>query len=80
MRLALAQLNTTARQFSSVRRAVYSFEGDRHAFYEWLQRGSPSRELAAGGEASRTSTHRWSGPSPMALATLSVRVRVEGGV
>ena len=39
--LLLAQLNRTATQFLSVRRAVYSFNGDRRAFYEWLQRDAP---------------------------------------
>jgi hypothetical protein len=36
--LLLAQLDRTATQFPSVRRAVYSFGGSRAAFYEWLQR------------------------------------------
>lgn len=40
--LLLAQLDNTARQFPSVRRAVYSFNGDRRAFYEWLQREPPT--------------------------------------
>ncbi len=44
--LLLAQLDRTATQFPSVRRAVYSFGGSRHAFYEWLQR-SPPRRLRA---------------------------------
>jgi hypothetical protein len=39
--LLLAQLNKTATQFPSVRRAIYSFNGDRRAFYEWLQRDAP---------------------------------------
>ena len=39
--LLLAELNTTALQFPSVRRAVYSFNGDRRGFYEWLQRDAP---------------------------------------
>lgn len=39
--LLLAQLNKTATQFAGVRRAVYSFNGDRPAFYEWLQRDAP---------------------------------------
>jgi hypothetical protein len=41
--LLLAQLDRTARQFPSVRRAVYSFGGNRAAFYEWLQRSPPGR-------------------------------------
>ena len=39
--LLLAQLNRTARQFPTVRRTVYSFNGNRRAFYEWLQRSEP---------------------------------------
>ena len=39
--LLRAQLNKTATQFPSVRRTVYSFNGDRRAFYEWLQRDAP---------------------------------------
>ncbi len=39
--LLLAQLDRTARQFPTVKRTVYSFEGSRHAFYEWLQRETP---------------------------------------
>jgi hypothetical protein len=37
----LAQLDSTATQFPTVDRAVYSFGGDVDAFYEWLQRSSP---------------------------------------
>ena len=40
--LLLAQLNRTATQFPSVRRAIYSFNGNRQAFYEWLQYPTPS--------------------------------------
>ena len=36
--LLLAQLDRTTAQFPTVRRAVYSFNGSRRAFYEWLQR------------------------------------------
>lgn len=39
--LLLAQLDSTAKQFSTVRRTIYSFNGSRHAFYEWLQREPP---------------------------------------
>jgi hypothetical protein len=39
--LLLAQLDRTAKQFSSVKRTVYSFNGSRHDFYEWLQREAP---------------------------------------
>jgi len=42
--LLLAQLDRTARQFPTVDRAVYSFDGSRRAFYEWLQRSSPDRQ------------------------------------
>jgi hypothetical protein len=39
--LLLAQLDRTVTQFPTVDRAVYSFEGDSDAFYEWLQRSAP---------------------------------------
>lgn len=39
--LLLAQLDRTATQFDGVDRAVYSFDGDVVAFYEWLQREAP---------------------------------------
>jgi hypothetical protein len=39
--LLLAQLDRTARQFPTVRRTTYSFDGSRRAFYEWLQRPAP---------------------------------------
>jgi spore germination protein GerM len=39
--LLLAQLNRTATQFPTVRRAVYSFNGSKKAFYEWLQLSPP---------------------------------------
>ncbi len=39
--LLLAQLDRTAAQFRSVRRAVYSFDGSVSAFYEWLQLRPP---------------------------------------
>jgi Sporulation and spore germination len=39
--LLLAQLNKTATQFPNVRRAIYSFNGNRRTFYQWLQRDSP---------------------------------------
>lgn len=42
--LLLAQLDRTARQFPTVKRAVYSFDGSRHAFYAWLQREVPEIE------------------------------------
>lgn len=37
----LAQLDRTATQFPTVRRAIYSFNGSRAAFYEWLQLSPP---------------------------------------
>ncbi len=40
--LLLAQLDRTVAQFPTVRRAVYSLQGSRAAFYEWLQRSPPS--------------------------------------
>jgi hypothetical protein len=43
--LLLAQLDRTATQFPTVDRAVYSFNGSRHAFYEWLQRAEPQAAL-----------------------------------
>ena len=39
--LLLAQLDRTATQFPTVRRAIYSFNGSRIAFYEWLQLSPP---------------------------------------
>jgi hypothetical protein len=39
--LLLAQLDRTATQFLTVKHTVYSFNGSRHAFYEWLQREAP---------------------------------------
>lgn len=42
--LLLAQLNRTAKQFPTVKRTVYSFEGSRRDFYEWLQREAPELE------------------------------------
>jgi hypothetical protein len=38
---AVDSLSRTARQFSAVKRAIYSFDGSRRAFYEWLQREPP---------------------------------------
>jgi hypothetical protein len=35
--LLLAQLDRTVTQFRSVRGAVYSINGNRRTFYEWLQ-------------------------------------------
>ena len=39
--MLLAQLDRTATQFPTVDRALYSFNGSRRAFYEWLQRAVP---------------------------------------
>jgi spore germination protein GerM len=35
------QLERTVKQFPTVKRTLYSFEGDVEAFYEWIQYGSP---------------------------------------
>lgn len=40
--LLLAQLDRTAKQFAAVKRTIYSFNGSRSAFYEWLQRSPPA--------------------------------------
>jgi hypothetical protein len=42
--LLLAQLDRTAKQFPIVKRTVYSFDGSRQAFYEWLQREAPKTQ------------------------------------
>ena len=47
--LLLAQLNRTALQFRTVKRAVYSFNGSTRAFYEWLQLEPPSAKADAPG-------------------------------
>jgi spore germination protein GerM len=39
--LLLAQLDRTVKQFPTVTRGLYSFNGSRDAFYEWLQRKAP---------------------------------------
>ena len=39
--LLLAQLDRTAKQFTSVRHTLYSLNGNRQAFYEWLQLATP---------------------------------------
>jgi hypothetical protein len=44
--LLLAQLDRTARQFPTVSRTAYSFNGSRQAFYEWLQRDAPELSLS----------------------------------
>lgn len=38
----MAELDTTLRQFSSVRSTMYSFNGDDRAFYDWLQMAPPA--------------------------------------
>lgn len=38
----LTELNRTSKQFPSVDRAVYSFEGNVRAFYNWIQRDPPA--------------------------------------
>jgi spore germination protein GerM len=37
----LAQLDSTVLQFPEIDDVVYSFDGDRDAFYEWLQLSAP---------------------------------------
>jgi Sporulation and spore germination len=39
--MLLAQLDRTATQFPTVRRAIYSLNGSRSLFYEWLQLSPP---------------------------------------
>jgi hypothetical protein len=39
--LLLAQLDRTAKQFAGVRHTLYSLNGNRRAFYEWLQLSTP---------------------------------------
>jgi hypothetical protein len=48
----LAQLDATARQFPTVARTIYSFDGDPAAFYTWLQRESPEPAPSWGGQVS----------------------------
>lgn len=38
----LAQLDSTVLQFDGIDQAIYSFNGDRDAFYEWLQLDAPA--------------------------------------
>ena len=38
----LAQLDSTVLQFPEIDEVVYSFDGDRDAFYEWLQLSAPA--------------------------------------
>lgn len=46
--LLLAQLDRTAKQFPTVRKTVYSFNGSVRAFYEWLQLGPPRAPTLTG--------------------------------
>jgi hypothetical protein len=39
--MLLTQLDLTAKQFPTVRKTIYSFNGSRRAFYEWLQLSPP---------------------------------------
>jgi hypothetical protein len=39
--VSIFALDRTAKQFPTVSRAVYSFDGSRPAFYRWLQRDVP---------------------------------------
>ena len=47
--MLLAQLDRTATQFPTVRRAIYMFNGSRSLFYEWLQLSPPRAALWTGG-------------------------------
>jgi hypothetical protein len=49
----LTELDTTFKQFSNVRRTVYSLNGDVPAFYEWLQLSPPDSAAPTLGEAQR---------------------------
>jgi hypothetical protein len=49
----LAELDTTFKQFSTVRRTVYSLDGDVAAFYEWLQLSPPESTMPPLAEARR---------------------------
>lgn len=49
----LAELDATFKQFSTVRRTVYSLNGDVPAFYEWLQLSPPDGTTATLAEAQR---------------------------
>lgn len=56
--LLLAQLDRTAKQFPTVKRTVYSFNGSRRAFYEWLQRTAPEGAQDASERMVAAITHR----------------------
>lgn len=56
--LLLAQLDRTATQFPTVRRAVYSFDGSTRVFYEWLQLSPPRPPQAATSRSDSTSSAR----------------------
>lgn len=49
----LAQVDTTLRQFPSVRRVFYAFEGDPARFYEWMQGVCPDELRGCDGSAFR---------------------------
>jgi hypothetical protein len=49
----LTELDTTFKQFSNVRRTLYSLNGDVPAFYEWLQLSPPDSATPTLGEAQR---------------------------
>lgn len=49
----LTELDTTFKQFSNVRRTLYSINGDVPAFYEWLQLSPPDSATPTLGEAQR---------------------------
>ncbi|GAA3343050.1 hypothetical protein GCM10020358_40290 [Amorphoplanes nipponensis] len=49
----LAELDATFKQFGTVRRTVYSLDGDVAAFYEWLQLSPPETTMPPLAEARR---------------------------
>lgn len=61
----LAELDTTLEQFPQVAAARYSLEGDRTAFYEWLQLAAPDDgAVPMGGDESPRSRNGSSDPHP----------------
>lgn len=54
----LAQLDATATQFSTVRRARYSINGSEQTFYAWLQRDIPDTSAVTTTRGSLTNQHR----------------------
>jgi hypothetical protein len=50
----LAELDATLMQFGTAATAIYSFDGDVAAFYEWLQRVPPTKEQPGPAKARQT--------------------------